>query len=35
VTLPVAAAMEYTIEIGLPGGFSETQAIVVNTSFVP
>jgi hypothetical protein len=35
VTLPVTAATELTVEVGLFGGFITTQSIVVKTSFDP
>jgi hypothetical protein len=35
VTLPVTAATELTVEVGLLGGFTTTQSIVVKTSFEP
>jgi len=35
VTLPVTAATEYTVEVGLTGGFTTTQSVVVKTSFDP
>jgi hypothetical protein len=35
VTLPVTAGTEFTVEVGLFGGFTTTQSIVVRTSFDP
>jgi len=35
VTLPVTAATEFTVEVGLSGGFTTTQSVVVKTSFDP
>jgi hypothetical protein len=35
VTLPVTAATEFTVEVGLVGCLTTTQLIVVKTSFDP
>jgi hypothetical protein len=35
VTLPVTAATEFTVEVGLLGGLTTTQSIVVKTSLDP
>jgi len=35
VTLPVTAATEFTVEVGLNGGFTTTQSVMVKTSFDP
>jgi hypothetical protein len=35
VTLPVTAGREFTVEVGLLGGFTTTQPIEVKTSFAP
>jgi hypothetical protein len=35
LTLPVAAATEFTVEVGLTGGFTTTQPVVVTTAFTP